>query len=109
MQGARAGPTFREAVLMPAIARLALAGMIDNIQASWVKLGTAGVRACLDAGVNDLGGTLMDESITRAAGAIHGQELTADAINTLILSAGRTPRRRLTDYRPAEAMARAAA
>ena len=106
---ARAGPTFREAVLMHAVARLALAGMIDNIQASWVKLGTAGVRACLDAGVNDLGGTLMDESITRAAGAVHGQELTADAIITLILSAGRTPRRRLTDYRPAKAMARAAA
>jgi FO synthase len=65
---ARKGPTFREAVLMHAVARLALHPHITNIQASWVKLGPEGVAACLDAGVNDLGGTLMNESITRAAG-----------------------------------------
>ena len=97
----RAGPTFREAVLMHAVARIAFVGLIDNIQASWVKMGTAGVSACLDAGVNDLGGTLMEESITRAAGAVHGQELSADAMAALIRSAGRIPRQRLTDYRPA--------
>src|SRR5690606_13584679 len=71
---ARQGPTFREAVLMHAIARLVFHGLIHNIQASWVKLGPDGVAACLAAGVNDLGGTLMNESITRAAGARHGQE-----------------------------------
>jgi FO synthase len=57
---ARSGPTFREAVLMHAVARLALHGQIDNIQASWVKMGEEGIKACLSAGVNDLGGTLMN-------------------------------------------------
>ncbi len=99
----RAGPTFREALLMHAVARIAFDGFIDNIQASWVKLGADGVRACLDAGVNDLGGTLMNESITRAAGAVHGQEFTADALEALILAAGRTPCQRRTDYTPAGA------
>ncbi len=99
---ARAGPTFHEAILMHAVARIAFDGMIDNIQASWVKLGPDGVRACLNVGVNDLGGTLMDESITRAAGAVHGQEFTADAMAALIRSAGRTPRQRRTDYVPAD-------
>ena len=73
---ARRGPTFREAVLMHAVARLALHPLIPNIQASWVKLGPDGAGACLQAGANDLGGTLMNESITRAAGAAHGQEMT---------------------------------
>src|SRR5690606_9944341 len=71
---ARPGPTFREVLLMHAVARLVLHPLIPNIQASWVKLGADGVAACLAAGVNDLGGTLMNESITRAAGASHGQE-----------------------------------
>jgi FO synthase len=71
---ARPGPTFREAILMHAAARLALHPLIPNIQASWVKLGEEGLAACLDAGVNDLGGMLMDESISRAAGASHGRE-----------------------------------
>ena len=72
---ARRGPTFREAVLMHAVARLALHPHIPNIQTSWVKMGPEGVQACLNAGANDLGGTLMNETITRAAGAAHGQEM----------------------------------
>src|SRR6185312_7831314 len=72
---ARKGPTSREAILMHAVSRLVLHPMISNIQASWVKMGEAGVRACLVAGVNDLGGTLMNESISRAAGTVHGQEM----------------------------------
>ena len=85
---ARKGPTFREAVLMHAVARLALHPHIQNIQASWVKMGPAGVAACLDAGVNDLGGTLMNESITRAAGAAWGQELPPEEMEALIRSRG---------------------
>jgi FO synthase len=73
---ARRGPTWREAVLMHAVARLALHPLITNIQTSWVKMGPEGVKVCLRAGVNDLGGTLMDETITRSAGAVHGQEMT---------------------------------
>src|SRR5947207_939116 len=65
---ARRGPTFAEALLMHAVGRLALHPHITNIQASWVKMGRAGVQVCLQAGVNDLGGTLMDESISRSAG-----------------------------------------
>ena len=95
---ARKGPTFREALLMHAVARLVLHPHITNIQASWVKLGADGLRVCLDAGVNDLGGTLMNESISRAAGASHGQELTAAGMRRLITDAGRTPRQRTTRY-----------
>ena len=95
---ARKGPTFREAALMHAVSRLALHPHVGNIQASWVKLGPEGVRACLDVGVNDLGGTLMNESISRSAGAVHGQEFTVEALRRLILSAGRTPRQRTTTY-----------
>jgi FO synthase len=97
---ARKGPTFREAVLMHAVARLALHPHIQNIQASWVKMGPAGVAACLDAGTNDLGGTLMNESITRAAGAAWGQELPPEEMEAVIRSAGRTPRQRSTTYGP---------
>ena len=74
-RGARRGPTFREAVMMHAVARLVLNSHITNIQTSWVKMGPAGVATCLDAGANDLGGTLMNETITRAAGATFGQEM----------------------------------
>jgi len=105
---ARKGPTFREAVLMHAVARLVLHPLIPNIQASWVKLGPDGVRTCLDAGVNDLGGTLMNESITRAAGAAHGQEMPPERMEALIRSAGRTPRQRNTVYGDAGADRRAA-
>ncbi|MCC7120129.1 MAG: 5-amino-6-(D-ribitylamino)uracil--L-tyrosine 4-hydroxyphenyl transferase CofH [Gammaproteobacteria bacterium] len=95
---ARRGPTFREAVLMHAVARLALHPVIPNIQASWVKMGHLGVAACLKAGVNDLGGTLMNESITRAAGAEHGQETGPREMMAMIDAAGRVPRQRTTTY-----------
>ena len=95
---ARKGPTFREAILMHAVARLVLYPHINNIQASWVKMGSEGVKACLNAGVNDLGGTLMNESISRAAGASHGQEFTAAQMRRLIVSAGREPQQRTTRY-----------
>jgi FO synthase len=95
---ARKGPTFREAILMHAVARLALHPHLTNIQASWVKMGHAGVIACLNAGCNDLGGTLMNESITRAAGAEHGQETSPQRMIELIERAGRIPRQRTTTY-----------
>lgn len=95
---ARQGPTFREAVLIHAISRLVLHPVFKNIQASWTKLGHDGVRACLNAGVNDLGGTLMNETITRAAGASHGQETSPQEMEEIILSIGRTPRQRSTTY-----------
>jgi len=96
--GARKGPTFREAVLIHAISRLVLHPLFKNIQASWTKLGHDGVRACLTAGVNDIGGTLMNETITRAAGASHGQETSPEEMEEIILSIGRTPRQRSTTY-----------
>ena len=96
--GARPGPTFREALLVHAVARLALHPWITSVQASWVKLGRDGARAALAAGCNDLGGTLMNESISRAAGASHGQELPPEAMEELIRSAGRVPRQRTTLY-----------
>jgi FO synthase len=95
---ARRGPTFREAVLMHAVARLVLHGLIPNIQTSWVKMGAAGTAACLRAGANDMGGTLMNESITRAAGAEHGQELPPERMDDLIRRCGRVPRQRTTLY-----------
>jgi FO synthase len=95
---ARSGPTWREAVLMHAIARLALHPVITNIQVSWVKMGVEGVEACLRAGANDLGGTLMNESISRAAGAEHGQELTPEKMDGIIASIGRSPEQRTTLY-----------
>jgi FO synthase len=103
---ARPGPTFREAILMHAVARLVLNPVIPNIQASWVKLGAEGVRHCLSAGVNDLGGTLMDESISRSAGASHGQEMTPQEMESIIVSADRIPRQRTTLYGDAEAAIR---
>jgi FO synthase len=95
---ARKGPTLREAMLMHAVARLALNPEILNIQASWVKMGPQGAVACLAAGCNDLGGVLMNESITRAAGAMHGQEIGAAALEAMIREAGREPRQRTTLY-----------
>jgi FO synthase len=100
---ARKGPTFREAVLMHAVARLALHPMLTNIQVSWVKLGREGLKLCLNAGANDMGGTLMNESISRAAGTEHGQELPPGDMETLIRSLGRTPRQRNTTYGPVSA------
>jgi FO synthase len=102
LQGrARRGPTFGEALLVHAVARLALHPWIENVQASWVKLGPDGVRQALAAGVNDLGGTLMNESISRAAGSEWGQELPPERMEALIRSAGRIPRQRTTTYEPA--------
>lgn len=95
---ARPGPTFREAVLMHAVARLVLHPLIPNIQTSWVKMGAAGVAACLNAGANDVGGTLMNESITRAAGATHGEEMPPEAMDKLIRDCGREPQQRTTLY-----------
>jgi FO synthase len=95
---ARRGPTFFETLLVHAVARLALHPWITNVQASWVKLGPDGVRQALRAGVNDLGGTLMNESISRAAGSAWGQELPPEAMEDLIRSTGRTPRQRTTTY-----------
>lgn len=95
---ARRGPTAREVVLVHAVARLALHPLIPNIQVSWVKLGADGARRCLDAGANDMGGTLMNESISSAAGASHGQEFGAAGIEALIVAAGRSPRLRTTLY-----------
>jgi FO synthase len=100
---ARRGPTFREAVLMHAVARLALHPAVANIQASWVKMGPKGVRVCLQSGANDLGGTLMDETITRSAGASHGQEMAPQAMEAVIRSMGRRPRQRTTAYDEAPA------
>ena len=125
---ARRGPTFREAVLMHAVARLALHPLIPNIQTSWVKMGPdgrrdlpavrapttsaarwpAGAAICLESGANDLGGTLMNESISRAAGTQHGQELPPEAMEALIRSIGREPQQRDTLYRAVPEERRAA-
>jgi FO synthase len=105
---ARRGPTFREALLVHAVGRLALHPRITNIQASWVKLGPAGTREALRAGVNDVGGTLMNESISRSAGALYGQEMPPERMEALIRSAGRRPRQRTTLYEePSEERVRA--
>lgn len=101
---ARRGPTFAEAIKVHAIARLALRGYIDNIQCSWVKLGPEGCLVALRAGCNDFGGTLMNESISRAAGASHGQELTPASMAELISSLGRVPIQRTTLYRHVRTM-----
>jgi FO synthase len=109
LQGrARSGPTWGETLLVHAVARLALHPWITNVQASWVKLGPDGVAAALRAGVNDLGGTLMNESISRAAGAEHGQELPPERMEALIRACGRVPRQRTTLYGDAPNERRAA-
>ena len=94
----RKGPTFREAVLMHAVARLHYATLIDNIQVSWVKMGLEGSRRILQAGANDLGGTLMDENISRAAGAVHGQMMDVAAFEDLVAPLGRPLVQRSTLY-----------
>ncbi len=97
---ARKGPTFRETILMHAVSRLVLNPLITNIQTSWVKLGPAGAKLCLESGANDMGGTLMNESISRAAGTEHGQEFEPAAIEQLILSCNRVPQQRNCLYEP---------
>jgi FO synthase len=95
---ARRGPTFREALLMHAVGRIGYREAIDNIQVSWVKMGAAGVRQALRAGANDLGGTLMDENISRAAGASHGQRMDEDAFRAIVEPLGRRLEQRTTLY-----------
>ena len=95
---ARPGPTFREALLLHAVGRLAYTGWIDNIQVSWVKMGVRGARQALLAGCNDLGGTLMDENISRAAGASHGQELDESELREIVEPLGRHLEQRTTLY-----------
>ncbi len=94
----RRGPTFREALLMHAVGRIAYRGAIDNIQASWVKMGIEGAQQLLVAGCNDLGGTLMDENISRAAGASHGQRMEEADFRSLAESVGRHLEQRTTLY-----------
>jgi 7,8-didemethyl-8-hydroxy-5-deazariboflavin synthase CofH subunit len=98
----RPGPTWDEVILMHAVSRIAFMGLIDNIQASWVKLGLEGAEALLVSGCNDVGGTLMDESISRAAGANHGTEVTAADFRNLISDLDRNPVRRSTTYEAIE-------
>ncbi|HEX4974402.1 MAG TPA: 5-amino-6-(D-ribitylamino)uracil--L-tyrosine 4-hydroxyphenyl transferase CofH [Pseudomonadales bacterium] len=95
---ARPGPSFREAILLHAVARLVLHPVLGNIQASWTKLGHQGAQLALQAGANDLGGTLMNESITRAAGAQHGQESSVEQLHAMVSELGRTPVQRNTLY-----------
>ncbi len=99
----RRGPTFRETVLMHAVGRIAYHGSIRNVQASWVKIGGDGVRQLLQAGVNDLGGTLMDENISRAAGAAHGQGMEPDDFAALVAPLRRHLTQRTTIYQAATA------
>jgi FO synthase len=94
----RRGPTFREAMLMHAVGRIAYRGTIDNVQASWVKLGLDGVRQALRAGCNDLGGTLINENISRAAGASHGQHMRGEDFADLVADLGRPLEQRTTLY-----------
>jgi len=100
---ARRGPTLRETLLMHAVARLVLHPLVPNVQASWVKLGPEWAQRCLQAGANDLGGTLMNESISRAAGAAHGQELAPAQMQQLITALDRPWRQRTTLYGEADA------
>jgi FO synthase len=95
---ARRGPTFRENLLVHAVARIAYRGYIDNIQSGWVKIGFDSVRQLLQAGCNDLGGTLMDENISRAAGAAHGQGVTVDDFAAVVEPLGRRLEQRTTLY-----------
>jgi FO synthase len=99
---ARKGPTLREALLMHAVARLVLHPLVPNVQVSWVKLGPQWAQRCLQSGANDLGGTLMNESISRAAGARHGQELGPPQMQQLIADLGRPHRQRTTLYGDAD-------
>ena len=99
---ARKGPTFREALLMHAVARISYQHLVPNIQASWVKMGVDGARQLLRSGTNDLGGTLMDENISRAAGAVHGQQLTRDDFESLVAPLNRPLAQRSTLYKIVE-------
>ncbi|MDP9071014.1 MAG: 5-amino-6-(D-ribitylamino)uracil--L-tyrosine 4-hydroxyphenyl transferase CofH [Actinomycetota bacterium] len=106
LQGkSRRGPTFREALLLHAVARIAYHGWVPNVQVSWVKMGPTGARQALRAGVNDLGGTLMDENISRAAGATHGQTMDEAGFREVVEPLGRPLVQRTTLYEPVAAVA----
>ncbi|HEV3364352.1 MAG TPA: 7,8-didemethyl-8-hydroxy-5-deazariboflavin synthase, partial [Acidimicrobiia bacterium] len=99
LQGkARRGPTFRETLLMHAVARIVYGELVPNVQVSWVKLGVEGAQQALQAGANDLGGTLMDENISRAAGASHGQRMDESAFRAVVEPLGRPLEQRTTLY-----------
>jgi FO synthase len=102
---ARRGPTFRETLLMHAVARIAYGDSVPNVQVSWVKAGPDGARQILRAGANDLGGTLMDENISRAAGAAHGQRMDEEAFRAIVEPLGRPLEQRTTLYGRVEAVA----
>jgi FO synthase len=95
---ARPGATWRENRVVHAMARLALAGRFTNIQCSWVKLGDAGTVAMLQGGANDLGGTLMEETISRMAGSAYGSARTVAQLVAVAAAAGRPARQRTTTY-----------
>ncbi len=97
-QRARQGPTFREVLLLHAVGRIAYRDTIENIQVSWVKTGVRGAQQALQAGCNDLGGTLMDENISRAAGAAHGQEADEVEFRAIVEPLGRRLEQRTTLY-----------
>ncbi|NME80183.1 bifunctional FO biosynthesis protein CofGH [Rhodococcus sp. 105337] len=96
----RPGPTMRDNRAAHALARVMLHGRIDNIQTSWVKLGVAGTRAMLEGGANDLGGTLMEETISRMAGSQHGSEKSVEELVAIAEGIGRPARQRTTAYAP---------
>src|SRR5690606_38025066 len=106
---ARPGPSMRDNRAVHAVARLMLHGLIDNIQCSWVKLGDDGCRLLLAGGANDLGGTLMEETISRMAGSRHGSAKSVADLEAIARSAGRPARQRTTTYGPVSAERRAAA
>jgi FO synthase len=95
---ARPGPTLRDNVAVHAVARIMLHGRIDNIQTSWVKLGVEGTRRMLLSGANDLGGTLMEETISRMAGSEHGSAKTVAELTEIAAGIGRPVRQRTTTY-----------
>ena len=95
---ARRGPTFREALLMHAVARITYRDTVPNVQASWVKMGMAALPQILSAGANDVGGTLINENISRAAGAAHGQAADPAAFEEVTRSMGRRLEQRTTLY-----------
>ena len=98
--GSRPGPTFKEAVLVHSVARILLNESIKNIQGSWVKMGLPGLKYLLKAGINDVGGVLMNESITKAAGASFGQELDLSQVHEITESLGLNLVQRNTLYKP---------
>jgi FO synthase len=104
---ARPGSSFAEHLLVHALARILLNGHVPNIQVSWVKLGFEGALACLEAGANDFGGTLMEESISKSAGANFGESVLPGELRALIRTIGRTPAERATTYKIRQVFERA--